>query len=217
MTDYELYHHGIKGQKWGVRRTAAQLGRRAAGAAKSAGKVLYKNAKSAGKAVRKEASKAGKAAATKIKQAHAENKEKRYYKKLHKKKLSQMTDKEIKDLTKRVGVEAQLKGAKYEMRAQNARKFYNNVAKQPINSFVDTFGVELAKSIVKDMGKDSSGNKQETSSTGQKLKQKAIDKYHTFDIETVVTTEPAPQRKKKTVEKGTANSFNNPVTIRHGR
>lgn len=23
---YELYHHGVKGQKWGVRRTAAQLG-----------------------------------------------------------------------------------------------------------------------------------------------------------------------------------------------
>ena len=63
---------------------------------------------------------------------------------------------------------------------------------------------------------NSDGNKESTS-TGQKLKQKAIDKYHTFDIETVVTTEPAPQRKKKTVEKGTANSFNNPVTIRHGR
>lgn len=29
MGEYnELYHHGIKGQKWGVRRTAAQLGHR---------------------------------------------------------------------------------------------------------------------------------------------------------------------------------------------
>ena len=26
MPEHELYHHGIKGMKWGVRRTAAQLG-----------------------------------------------------------------------------------------------------------------------------------------------------------------------------------------------
>lgn len=28
MTDNELYHHGIKGQKWGIRRTPEQLGHR---------------------------------------------------------------------------------------------------------------------------------------------------------------------------------------------
>ena len=26
MNDYELYHYGVKGMKWGIRRTAAQLG-----------------------------------------------------------------------------------------------------------------------------------------------------------------------------------------------
>ena len=147
MTDYELYHHGIKGQKWGVRRTAAQLGHRVAGAAKIAGKAIEKGASKAGRGMSKAGKTAKKAAATKIKKAVADEKEKRYYEKLHKKKISQMTDKEISDLTKRVKVEASLKDAKYESRVQNARKFYKNVAEKPINSFANTYGVELAKSM----------------------------------------------------------------------
>ena len=157
MTDYELYHHGIKGQKWGIRRTAAQLGHRIAGAAKTAGKAVGKGAAKAGKAAKK-------AAVTKAKQVHAENKEKRYYEKLHKKKLSQMTDKEIKDLTDRVKKEASLKDAKYEMRAQNARKFYKNVAQDPINEFAKQYGKELAKSMFPDnqkSGNSGDGDKQE--------------------------------------------------------
>lgn len=140
MNEYELYHHGVKGQKWGIRRTAAQLGHRVAGAAKTAGKAVGKGASKAGKSAKK-------AAVAKIKQAVAEKKEKRYYEKLHKKKLSNMTDKEIKDLTDRVKREASLKDAQYESRAQNARKFYRNVAQQPINEFAKQYGKELAKSM----------------------------------------------------------------------
>lgn len=151
MNDYELYHHGVKGQKWGVRRTAAQLGHRVAGAAKAAGKAVGKGASKAGKSAKK-------AAVNKIKQAVAEKKEKRYYEKLHKKKLSNMTDKEIKDLTDRVKREASLKDAKYEMRAQNARKFYKNVAQQPINEFAKQYGKELAKSMFPENQKQDSGD-----------------------------------------------------------
>lgn len=148
MTDYELYHHGIKGQKWGVRRTAAQLGRRVAGTAKSAGKAT-------GKAIGKTASKAKKAAVKAIKQHVKDTREKAHYKKLHKKKLSQMTDKEIKELTERVNREANLKGAKYESRARNARSFYKTVAQQPINEFAKAYGKELGK----EMGKVAAGGK----------------------------------------------------------
>ena len=140
MTEYELYHHGIKGQKWGVRRTAAQLGHRVAGAAKTAGKAVGKGVSKAGKSAKK-------AAVSKIKQTVAEKKEKRYYEKLHKKKLSNMTDKEIKDLTDRVKREASLKDAQYESRVQNARKFYRTVAQQPVNEFAKQYGKELAKSM----------------------------------------------------------------------
>lgn len=158
MTEYELYHHGIKGQKWGVRRTAAQLGHRVASAASKTGKVLYKGAgkagKATGKAVGKGANIAKKAAVNKVKQVYTEHKEKKYYKKLHKKKLSQMTDKEIKDLTDRVKQEASLKDAKYESRVKNARKFYKTVAEQPVNEFAKQYGKELAKSMFPNNPKD---------------------------------------------------------------
>lgn len=140
MTNYELYHHGIKGQKWGVRRTAAQLGHRVAGAAKTTSKTIGKRVSKVGKTTKN-------AAVTKIKKTISAEKEKRYYKKLHKKKLSRMTDQEIADLTKRVKNEASLKDAKYESRIQNARKFYKTVAQQPVNSFSNTLGVNLAKMI----------------------------------------------------------------------
>lgn len=143
MTEYELYHHGVKGQKWGVRRTAAQLGHRVAKAAKTAGKAVARGTVKAGKAAKK-------AAVTKAKQTIAETKEKNYYKKLHKKKLSQMTDKEIKDLTDRVKKEASYKDAKYEYKVQNARKFYQNVAKQPVNTFLATYSSAAVKKMFDD-------------------------------------------------------------------
>ena len=138
----ELYHHGVKGQKWGVRRTAAQLGHRVAKAGKAAGKFAGK-----------QTIKAKKAVVAAVKQKHAENKEKRYYKKLHKKKLSQMTDKEITDLTKRVKIEASLKSEKYESRVQNARKFYKNVAQEPLNTYLNEYSKAAIKKAFGDDGK----------------------------------------------------------------
>lgn len=211
MTEYELYHHGIKGQKWGVRRTAAQLGHRVAGAASKTGKVLLRGASKAGKAtgkfVKKEAGVAKKAAVTKIKQTHAENKEKRYYAKLHKKKLSQMTDKEIKDLTDRVKKEATLKDAKYESRVQNARKFYQNVAKQPVNTFLATYSGKAIEKAFKDDKKEDSGNNKQSNKNQNK---KNDDVTINFEIDS------GSSMSKKKPRKGTANTFNNPVIIRHG-
>lgn len=46
MPEYELYHYGVKGMKWGVRRTAAQLGHLAkAGAGRIKGAVDARRAK----------------------------------------------------------------------------------------------------------------------------------------------------------------------------
>lgn len=199
MSEYELYHHGIKGQKWGIRRTAAQLGHRVVSGAKKTGKVLYKGASKAGKAtgrvMKKGAIKVEKAAVTKVKQVHAENKEKRYYKKLHKKKLSQMTDKEIADLTKRVQVEANLKGAKYESRVQNARKFYQNVAKQPVNTFLATYSGKAIEKAFKDAEKKDDGGSSKQEKPKKEKSGKSNVPIPKIDYE--VTTET--ERKKNPV------------------
>jgi hypothetical protein len=193
MNNYELYHHGVKGMKWGVRRTAAQLGHSpAAKKASAAGKKF-------GKFVGKQATKAKKAAVTKVKRDYKEYREKKYYQKLHKKKLSQMTDKEIKDLTKRVQQETILKDAKYEMRTRNARKFYNEVAKQPVNSFATTFGTQLAKKIVEDMGKETKAvSSTESAASAAKTVMDAISqnrqnrqsKKNSVDVSVEVVNEP---------------------------
>lgn len=51
MSDYELYHYGVKGMKWGIRRTAAQLGHKVSDAYKK-----YRDAKKAKAEAKKKAS-----------------------------------------------------------------------------------------------------------------------------------------------------------------
>ena len=225
MNEYELYHHGVKGQKWGVRRTAAQLGHRVAGAASKTGKVLYKGASKAGKvtgrAVGKGAKKAEKAAIATAKKKYAEEKEKRYYKKLHKKKLSQMTDKEIADLTNRVKQEANLKDIKYESRVQNARKFYKNVAQKPLETVVTVYAKEAAKKMFSDDDDNSGNNNNNNNSnnnsnsnnsnnnSGSRKKQKQTPSDVEFDVDVSSAqsgakgikgqkwkTKPTPQQKQ---------------------
>ena len=152
MTDYELYHHG--GHHPGVQK-AAKIGK---STGKKVSKFTSKQAKKFGKFAGKQAAKGKKAAIKKIKDSYKDYKEKKYYEKLHKKKISQMTDKELKDLTNRVKQEASLKDAKYEYRVQNARKFYKNVAEKPLNSFATTYGTNLAKSMFPELNQQKKKN-----------------------------------------------------------
>ena len=212
MTDYELYHSGTKGMRWGVwnaETRARYLGRpakKALAVGKKVGKAVGRQTTKAKKFAGEQATKAKKAAIAKAKKDYGEYKEKKYYKKLHKKKLSQMTDKEIEDLTKRVQQETILKDAKYEMRTKNVRKFYDEYAKQPVNSFATTFGTQLAKKIVDDMGneKNNSSSEQSAASTAKtvmdtisKNRQNRKNKRNSVDVSVEVANEPPKKSMSK--------------------
>lgn len=96
----ELYHHGIKGMKWGIRRTPAQLGH------------TTETAKKAASAVGKAVGSAGKKAVTAVSEHRAAKKQKKAaeaeaerQKKLRKKPVSEMTDDELKERIARLELE----------------------------------------------------------------------------------------------------------------
>lgn len=98
--DDEFYHYGVKGMKWGVRRTPAQLGH------------VTDSAKKAASAVGKAVGSAGKKAATAVSEHRAASKKKKAdkqeverQKKLRKKPISEMTDDELKERIARLELE----------------------------------------------------------------------------------------------------------------
>lgn len=96
MDDNELYHYGIKGMKWGVRRTPEQLGH-VKKAASSAGKAV-------GSAAKKVASAAGKAYSS-HRQKKAAKKAAEEEQKRRRKPISELTDDELRQRIARLELE----------------------------------------------------------------------------------------------------------------
>lgn len=144
--DDELYHHGIKGQKWGVRRTPAQLGHTTG----------TKKKKSSGVA-----SKIAKAASNKI----SESKENRAAKKAHdnevkktqankKKKVSELTDDELRERIARLELEKRYKDLSPKQ-THRGRDFVmgiletsgRNIATQTVTYMMGTGVNKIAKAL----------------------------------------------------------------------
>lgn len=156
----ELCHYGVKGMKWGIRRTPAQLGH-------DVSKKMKKAAGSAATAVGTAAKKAGTAISTSVKNRRAtkaaEKAEKAKIKKVNKTKkkpLSEMSNDEIKEIVERLRLEQQYNQLQPK-KTSLGEKFVNeilvptamNAAKQSLNAAVNKMleGKDPNASIKKDI------------------------------------------------------------------
>ena len=119
--DCELYHHGTKGMKWGVRHDRKSKGRSSGISsvkkiASGTGKFLFK----AGSSTEKGLARGGSAA---VNAAKAHNSKKRIAKvvsgKAKAKDISEMTDDELRAATQRLQLEAQYKSALSALQGQS--------------------------------------------------------------------------------------------------
>lgn len=147
MDENELYHHGIKGMKWGVRRTDAQLGHKTASSGSSTKKKITSGGKKASAIASKtlsslkdkiEAGKKARAAAAAKKEAEAQKKAEESAKKIDPKKpVKQMTDTELREKINRLRMEKEYKDLLNSTRNEKVKK-----------------GSEFASTILKDSGKE---------------------------------------------------------------
>lgn len=140
---YDLYisHHGIKGQKWGIRRTAAQLGH-----------LVGTGAKRVGSAVSSTASKAN----SKLKSEMADRKEVRRNKKLSSKSVKDMTAAEMQEHMERMAMEKQYLDMKRNV--NSLRKSDHTAGKEFVAKFMgEAVGgalISAGKSVFTDKFKD---------------------------------------------------------------
>lgn len=125
MDEDELYHYGVKGQKWGVRRTKAQLGYKTTSSKKKKANSFIKSYVNKRKTAKKK-----KVAAEKTK----------------KQSISEMSDAELRERISRLQMEKQYKDLLQTSKPQtfNGKKFVVNV--------LEKSGENLATQVVNHYG-----------------------------------------------------------------
>lgn len=143
--DDELMHYGVKGMKWGVRRTQAQLGHKT-----SSGTGKKKSSKSSG-SVTKTLKKTGK----KVSNLYSKNKASRQAKKTakveaekakKKKSISEMSDAELREKIARLELEQRYKQL-YAAKNPNAGK-----GKKFVTNVLERSGEQLATQVANHYG-----------------------------------------------------------------
>lgn len=123
MDDFELYHHGVKGMKWGVRRNRKKLGKRISRGMRKAGKSLSETMK------KQKAKRAAKAAKSKPKR------------------VEDMTDEELSNAIRRLEMEKRFKDLSPRT-VSTGEKFVNSIVKNMVMPAAEDVGKQLIKSAM---------------------------------------------------------------------
>ena len=143
LRDCEIVHHGVKGQKWGVRRALTSTGHIVGstyGKAKSAtkkgakatGSAIAKGTKATGSAISKGTKATGRAIAKSVKESHEENMRRRDRGAKLEKKMSKainikyMSDEELRKNINRLNMENTLKRLADSKGDRKSKKLYKN-------------------------------------------------------------------------------------------
>lgn len=151
--DEELYHYGVKGMKWGIRRSPAQLGHT------TGTKKRKKSSSNAAETVKRGAKKVASAVSSKVSQARA----KRIAQKLHdeevkktqsnkKKKISELTDDELRERIARMELEQRYRSLSPQKQSAG-KKFISTVGNQVVGPAVTNVARDyLQKTLRKQLG-----------------------------------------------------------------
>lgn len=139
--DEELYHYGVKGMKWGIRRTPAQLGHKTGTKKKKKSGTLAK---------------AGKKVAESAKKAYSDHRERKRVKKLMKKKPSKMTNDELNEYINRMNLERAAKQARQSVKqispdhVSAGRRFATSLGRDVIAPAAKNVGRQYLEKVLRD-------------------------------------------------------------------
>lgn len=158
MEDYELYHYGIKGMKWGVRRTKAQLGYKTSPKKKKQSSndenIFTKTAKKTGTAIGTAVTNASAKRKERSKEERQTKEARKRNEKLKNKPISDMTDEELRQKIQRIQLENQYR-ALNPKKVSAGEKFTKTVLNDVIAPAAKNAGRQyLEKSLRKSLGLD---------------------------------------------------------------
>ena len=139
--DEELYHYGVKGMKWGIRRSPAQLDHKTGTKKKKKSGTLAK---------------AGKKVAESAKKAYSDHRERKRVKKLMKKKPSKMTNEELNEYINRMNLERAAKQARQSVKqispdhVSAGRKFATSLGRDVIAPAAKNVGRQYLEKVLRD-------------------------------------------------------------------